>query len=91
MTKYWELNYAPIMEIARKFPESVNYGHWLWRRAVLNPGEMHTMQYEENGVTYTYDALFDPVTEIMHTNLPGCPWRTFHHVGATCEVCGVLN
>lgn len=87
----WTLNFKPLaasLEIAKKGHSQFKPVHWFWWQAYLNPGELQMWLYEEGLYEYERNALYDPETELMHTNVVGCPWMVSHHIGSYCEVCG---
>jgi hypothetical protein len=66
-------------------------GHWLWKRAVDSPTQLQVWTYEENNQTFIKVALYLSETKTIWTNLAGCPWMHHHHVGSTCEICGMKD
>ena len=61
------------------------------RKAVANPGVLQVRYHEENGRCEFEDrAIYDPVTNIITTNL-FCPVSYHHHVGQTCSMCGLKD
>jgi hypothetical protein len=83
----WTLNFKEQVASLEKYGK-YHHLHWLWKKAVENPNELHTWEFDENGQHYIKKALYDPETKLMHTNLAGCPSRAGHHVGMLCSVCG---
>lgn len=86
----WKLNFARIAQSIKEYPEQYNC-HWLWRAAVAAPMRMQVWKYEEKDITYVREALYNPYTKIMRTNMIGCPVSYNHHIGSTCDVCGLKD
>jgi hypothetical protein len=61
------------------------------REAIRNPGVRQVHYQEENGYEYETYAIYDPKTNSITTNWIGCPRSAWHHIGDTCNMCGLVG
>lgn len=90
----WPLNFENWWETFCRHVEYKWYPgglHWLWRKAMENPGEVQVWTFKEGPYQFTKIAIFDLENKVMNTNLAGCPSSTSHHIGSTCSVCGMKD
>ena len=59
--------------------------HWLFRKALANPGVTQNTYFEENGYEYNWRATWKTETKEMITNTPFCP--NHPHSGSDCPIC----
>ena len=61
------------------------------REAVRHPGVRITHYHEENGYEFETYSIYDPKTNSIITNWYGCPRSAWHHIGETCDMCGLKD
>lgn len=69
----------------------VLYWGYLMELAYQNPGQTQKKYFEENNYEYEIKVTWNPDTKTMVTNRPVCPNKHLHHIGTTCNVCGLKD